>query len=264
MEKTNGTYGKPRPNVIPRSKIYKSVDKVKKKHTTFTRTCDIGSFHFILYFTSGDNYTTEEIECCNGKRRCTNCGRKIMKQIWFYPEKETIDRGIIASPYPYCRPECALQGLKDLRNNDMESLFVLVYGPVLPAGDRRVLTLPGGPTIEEYHERIDKKVIVNIIRPTIHDHFADVYVSSTMMRGRQLRDETIHFIDDKSAEKKVSMGQIRHRENNADMDIVELEEPDLYNTKLSKMFSIDKSSYVTADSSEQMKTNRHMMKSKDT
>jgi hypothetical protein len=228
---------------FPRSKIYVSSDKEKPNKKYIHKTKE-GSFHFFLVFTPGENYTQEGIENCEGTKNCYNCNILIKEKIFFYPIAYTKVGVPVCSPIPHCRPECVLQTIDCVPNNhDLKTNFYMMYGPnYTSAPPRFLLYVPGGLTLEEYHNTIDDNLTIVEEEKGVRSFLAPMYISCTFLKNHQLVKDVISLVEEFSLESKTSIGPSRMRDN-SDMEVVDLEPKNLFDTKLSKMFDIDPSSY---------------------
>lgn len=228
---------------FPRSKIYVSTrSKSRKKKYRFKSK--EGSFHFFLRLDAGKNYDQETVLKCRGKYRCLNCSRAIQEAIYFYPIEYTKKAEFVCDPAPHCRSSCALRSAMDTKNNfDLNSIFYLMYGAnVVCAPPRRLLYLPGGPSVEEYHKMIDDSMVVNEETKQLRSFIAPVYFSCTFLKNHQLVPDVTSLIEEVTLDTKISVGPSRSRDD-SDLTVVELPSRDPFKTRLSETFSIDPASY---------------------
>ena len=232
---------------LPRSTIYISSDVAQQPASTPKHRfkTDISKFHFFLILKAGSHYTLDILKECGGQYECHNCRRKIMKQMYFYPEifLAQIDEPI-CNIIPHCRTSCIYRTLQDMPNNcDLLINFFLMDGhDIVCAPPRFLLVIPGGYTIEEYHQVIDKGQVIQQEEPLIQSFFAPIYISSTMQSGHQLLDDIVTYIDEMRIQKKSSLGPSRTRDD-ADHHVVALQTKALTDTPLAQVFNTEPSSF---------------------
>lgn len=244
----NGSY---RDVAVPRSNIYVSSSSnsgssggaVKQKYKF--QCADVSSFHFFLILKTGNLYTQEDVEECKGKYNCYNCSRKIMKRMYFYPEIfDPQTNEPTCNPIPHCRKECMYRTVQDMANNaDLLTNLFLMYGhEMICAPPRFLLFIPGGLTVEKYHQLIDDGIVIQEEEPYIRCFHAPIYMSCTLFKDHQLVPDTVAFIDEMMVERKNAIGPSRIRDN-SDLKVLELEPKQLTQTKLSNMFNFEPSSF---------------------
>lgn len=248
---------------IPRSSIYVSSsgmkeaeDKVANKKK-YKFESNVTTFHFFLILRAGVHYTEEDIQDCQGKYSCHNCGRKIMGPIYFYPEEfDCQTNDATCSPIPHCRVECVYRTLQDMKNNaDLLTNFFLLYGhDITCAPERFLLVIPGGLNIEAYHKAIDDKLIIQQHPSYIRGCFGPVFISSTLFQNHQLVPDTVAFLDEMTIVTKNTIGPSRNRDN-SDLKVVELAPKKLIDTKLAEVFSFEPTSF---DRNADLSANPHM------
>ena len=228
---------------IPKSNIYISGNKQETKKKFLCQAKE-ANFHFFLILNSGQNYTQEMITSCDGSIFCFNCNQSIHGQIYFYPTDFNRFGDPSCVPIPHCRAGCALRSCMDAPNNhDLISNFYLMYGNnVVCAPPRVLLYIPGGLSLKKYHEMMDNCMVVQEERKNIRSFLAPVYISCTMLKDHQLVTDVVSLIEELSIESKISIGPSRSRDN-SQMNVVELETPDLFKTPICSMFSVDPASY---------------------
>lgn len=254
--KTQGSF---RNVTVPRSSIYvseKGVEPVKEKYKFES---NVSSFHFFLIMTSGQGYTQEDIKAANGKYSCFNCCKKIMGQIYFYPEKfDPQTNEAACNPTPHCGLPCLYRTVQDISNNtDLLTNLFLMYGQdFVCAPPRFLLFVPGGLTVEEYAQVSQDSLVIQNHESHIRGIFAPVYLSCTLFKDHQLVPDTVAMIDTMEIPDKKTIGPSRTR-NNADLKVLELQTKKLMNTNLSQIFEFETASFGR---NEDMNTNPHMQK----
>ena len=246
---------------IPRSRIYVSNTKQELKTNPMSEhdendntllqhryrfQSDIAAIHFHVILMTGKLYTQEQIDCCQGAFHCFNCTRPIEGKMIFYPTQLTIINEFEVNPIPHCRPACAYRSVQDLptNKNKLLNLFFLMYGPhIVCAPPRFLLFIPGGLTLEEYHQRIDEKYLITVSRQeNIRSFFGVMVVSCTLFKNHQLVKDVVAFNDELNMERKSTIGPSRSRDN-SNLDIVELSSKPLDQTKISQVFAMDPNSF---------------------
>lgn len=245
---TKGIYRQvnlPYPNIYispdPNDESYNNRTQIKHKFIS-----SVGQSHFYIVLTVGKHYTPEEIENCNGKYLCYNCGRPIPKRIYFYPTKQNHIDVMMMIPIPHCRRECVYRTVQDMPNNDhVLPLFFLFYGPdVICAPPRFLLFVPGGLTIEEYHQIIDNQIVISEEKNGFKMFLAPVYLSCTLFKDHQLVEEAVSLIDELNQEKKESIGPNREHDVSSKSQIITLEKTPLRKGLPSQIFKIDEASFT--------------------
>lgn len=168
-----------------------------EKNQTFEFN-NVASKHVIILFTPGTHYTNEIISNCGGKYRCYNCQRWITEQIFFYPTEYQLEEDtFLCSAIPHCAKHCALRTVHDVPNNfDLLSVFFLLYGSgVICAPPRYLLYVPGGLSIEEYHQFVQQGQVLNSESRLIRSFIAPMYISSTLLSGYQLNPMVVNMVD---------------------------------------------------------------------
>lgn len=161
--------------------------------------------HFFLILQAGHNYTREEIERCEGKRKCFNCHGPIMDRIYFYPMQQNKLQQFYVNPLPHCRAECAKASVVKIPNNHLFlHLFTLMYGDEVDAAPpRELLYVPGGVTLEEYHQMVDDGLVVcleqanpnRVFEPLKRTFLAPMFVSVSLKQGHQVAPNFVKATD---------------------------------------------------------------------
>jgi hypothetical protein len=157
-----------------------------------------------LTMSSDTMYTDSMIQNCNGRLRCYNCARTITGEIFFYPERFTQTNEFECNPLPHCRPSCARRTVQDISNHfDLLSIFYLMYPrEIVCAPPRLLLYLPGGLTIERYHDTIDKNNSLEVEQLTrVRTVLSDVIVSGITLNDYQIEGELLQMVDSLQIEK---------------------------------------------------------------
>jgi hypothetical protein len=203
------------------------------------------SQHFYIVLTVHKHYTDEDIQNCNGKYKCYNCQRNIQKRMYFYPMKQNHQDIMIMNPIPHCRPECVYRTVQDLPNSEhVLSLFFLFYGPdVICAPPRHLLFVPGGFTIEEYHNVIDNNLVVHQEEEGFRMCFSPLFVSCTLFKNHQIPDDIVSFIDEMNQEKKETIGPNKEHLEIDKMNIIPIKKIPLREAYPSTIFQIDPNSF---------------------
>jgi hypothetical protein len=193
--------------------------------------------HFFLIHDAGANYTEDIVKNCQNRFKCFNCNQFIEKQIYFYPQEYTQLGDFICSPIPHCGKPCTLRTVSDIPNNsNLLSNFFLMYGPnVYCAPPRECLYLPGGLSLEQYHNMGKTQIECDSLE--VRSYLAPKYYSITMFENHQLVDESKKVIELLTVETKSSIGPQRSREQN-DMTVVVM--PSSNNlSNISSIFALD-------------------------
>lgn len=134
-------------------------------------------YFFLVFYVQ---FTQEEIDCCNGKRKCYNCNNLILHRIFFAPESH-INNTFGCFPFPHCRKACARRTIEDLPNHcNYITYFTLMHGVVLPAPPRCLLYL--GVEIDVYHKMIDDNILVQQETSShVRSVLCPVYISTSFM-----------------------------------------------------------------------------------
>jgi hypothetical protein len=208
-----------RKTVFPESKIYVSSGSEIKRSFVIAAEPPDAVIHYFLIHDAGANYTEEMVKNCQGNLSCFNCNSPIKTQIYFYPQEYTQLGDFICSPLPHCCKPCMLRTITDIPNNsNLLSNFFLMYGPnVKCASPRECLYLPGGLSLEQYHDM--NEVTIEPDSREVRSFLAPKYYSITMFKNHQLVDDSKKVIDFLTTETKSSIGPQRAREQN-DMTVV--------------------------------------------
>ncbi len=226
-----------RKTIFPESKIYVSSGSEIKRNFVISAEPPDAVIHFFLVHDTGANYTEEIVKNCLGKISCFNCNRSIQGQIYFYPQEYTQLGDFICSPIPHCSKPCALRTISDISNNsNLLSNFFLMYGPNVECPPpRECLYLPGGLTLEQYHNM--EGIRIESDSREVRAFLAPKYYSITMFKNHQLVDESKKIIEFLTMETKSSIGPQRSREQD-DMTIVVM--PTSNNlSNISSVFTLD-------------------------
>lgn len=232
---------------LPKSSVYVSAepDQTEPQKQKYKFASTAGAFHFFLALTSGENYTSEEIENCQGKYRCYNCQRPIPGAMYFYPEQFHFQTNEpTCNPIPHCRPECVLRTLHDMPNKDeLLTNFFLMYGhEYLSAPPRFLLHIPGGLTIEAYHKTIDEGFLMDKQDPLVRGLMAPVFVSCTLFKDHRLVPETIGLLAELSRESTTTIGPSRNRDDSG-LEVVALKPESLTGANIAQVFQFDPASF---------------------
>jgi hypothetical protein len=206
---------------------------------------EVGGQHFHLILKAGVNYTAEDVAQAKGKYRCYNCNQPIQGRLYFYPEEfHHQTRVPTCNPIPHCRPECVYRTVQDIPNNaDLLQNFCLLYGhDVICAPARFLLNIPGGMTLERYHEAINEKMVIQVQPPDQQCLFANVYVSATMFKDHQLLPSVVSLIEEMTAHSVSNIGPSRERDNSS-ITVVELPPKKLKQTAMTGMFQMEPASF---------------------
>ncbi len=169
---------------VSRSTIYRSEGVQFLKRTTTVHVEGRSQrLHMFMIWTSGMNYTQEQLDECNGAFNCYNCNRPIKKEIVFYPLYKTKTGVPVFHPTPHCTQGCAYRTVLNLPNNyDLLGVWTLIYGAeVKPVPDRLLLFLPGGMSMEQYHTVAEQGAMYGVERAHVRSFLAPVYVSAVLM-----------------------------------------------------------------------------------
>lgn len=224
---------------LPRPVI--CISEKKKEKQKITQTFKKRKYHFILLLTCGQNYTRERILQNDFQDACFNCSRRVKGNLYFYPVDyhEKMER-FISNPLPHCRPECAKRTMMGKDNNtDCLNFFKLMYGNVIPAPPRELLYIPGGDSLEEYHKKIDDKIVQETFENYIIPFFANMYVSSTMVGEDFKILKDIH--NSMYEYSQINQASLSQRRPAADRNTVSLSFKDPSNNHLKSIFSLDNS-----------------------
>ena len=181
-----------------------------------------------------------------------------MGLVYFYPEKfhpQTSEP--YCNPIPHCRKECVYRTIQNMPNNgDLLALLFLMYGPDIHcAPPNFLLVVPGGLTLEKYHETIDQKLIINQEEPYIRSFMAPLFVSCTLFKNHQLVNEAVAYIDQANdANHTTPLGPTRVRDD-SELTIIPLEPKKLANSLISQVFQVDPNSF---NRSNELRNNPHM------
>lgn len=228
---------------LPTSTIYVTPSVAA---TTFQQRCktQISDQHFILIL-KPDQLTQETIQQCNGKYNCYNCGRAIQGPMYFLPERYNPQTNEpTCAPIAHCRKECVYRTVQDRPNNgDLLTNLFLMYGhDIVCAPPRLLLFVPGGLTIEQYHESMDKKQVYEQLDPLIHAFIAPILISCTIQEDHQLLPNVVKYIDEIKASKSATIGPMR-QDGSTHPHVKELEPKILSTTPLTSVFSPDPASF---------------------
>jgi hypothetical protein len=216
MECSEGFLHKPE---YPISRVY--VSDEKRAYTCVPKSDPTKVIHYFLIHDAGAHYTPEIVKNCKSRYRCYNCSQPIENQIFFYVLDYDTMGQFTCSPIPHCCEECALRTITDIPNNsDLLSNFFLMYGPTISCPPPRVLLfLPGGLSLEQYHECAAKNVRIEEDSLQVRSFLAPKYYSVTMFENHQLVQVAKDIIDAMALESKSSIGPQRSREQST-MNVV--------------------------------------------
>lgn len=241
---TTSTLWPPHELPLPRSKIYVTADPpASAAHTRFKTP--ISASHFLLVLQCGHLYTAEDLADAQGRYRCYNCSRPIHGPIYLLPERFNPQTNEpTCRPIPHCRTSCVYRTVQDLPNNgDLLTNLFLMYGhDMVCAPPRFLLYVPGGFTLDQYHEAIDQRRTYETNDPLIHVFVAPLLVSCTIQHDHQLLPEAVDYIDALRATKKATIGPLK-KSGTPEQVVVPLAPKRLTETPLSAVFQPDPASF---------------------
>jgi len=176
---------------IPRSKIYVSATPTAASSSTDPRSLfqldgAQGITHFYLVLSS-ELYTKDLIENCNGRLACFNCTRPIAERVYFFPTRFDEQATFECSQIPHCRSQCMMRTVLTLPNNfDLLTNLFNMYGDTTAAPPRELLYIPGGVTLDRYHQLIEEGVVMELEPPNVQSFIGPIFMSSAVLRNHQM------------------------------------------------------------------------------
>jgi hypothetical protein len=152
----------------------------------------------------------------------------------------------MCNPLPHCRLACCRRTVQDIPNNfDLLGAFYLMYGACEGcAPPRMLLFVPGGLTIDEYHQAVDDGLVMAQERPDVRAFISPVHLSCTPLKNHRLMPNSLAMIEDMLVNDKAVIGPPRERSDEpASMETCDMPQQDPFKTHLSQVFTIDPSSY---------------------